>query len=72
MPFSWAPVTVLRRQPEAMDRVALGVELDEDGTLTAPTFGDLVDLVVHAVANEEARERRAQFHLLPHPLARHL
>src|SRR5712691_6227102 len=30
MPFSLAPVTVLRRQPEAADRVALGVKLDED------------------------------------------
>src|SRR5437870_5067723 len=33
MPFSWAPVTVLRRQPEAADRVALGVKLDEDRRL---------------------------------------
>jgi len=31
--FSWAPVTVLRRQPEAADRVALGVKLDEDRRL---------------------------------------
>src|SRR5256885_12066130 len=33
MPFSWAPVTVLRRQPEAAERVALGVKLDEDRRL---------------------------------------
>src|SRR5437016_13303576 len=33
MPFSWAPVTVLRRHPEAVERVALGVKLDEDRRL---------------------------------------
>src|SRR2546426_714058 len=33
MPFSWAPVTALRWQPEAADRVALGVKLDEDRRL---------------------------------------
>ena len=34
-----------------------GVELDEDGTIRIPTFGELVDLVSCAVDSREALER---------------